>query len=65
MSTGKEKNEGFALSLDKLSEEELEEKLSEFKSLMLYKKKEIYTLIQKRSELVKEAGNIKKRNIKA
>jgi len=64
MSGEQGKKEGLTLSLEKLSEEELEEKLSEIKSLMLYKKKEIYTLLQKRSELVREAGTIKKEIMK-
>ncbi|HLI46117.1 MAG TPA: hypothetical protein VKU94_02890 [Geobacterales bacterium] len=64
MAAEQAKKEGSPLYLDKLSEEELEEKLSEIKSMMLYKKKEIYTLIQKRSELVREAGSIKKEIMK-
>ncbi len=57
-------DEAFSLSLEKLSEEELENKLSETRSLMIYKKKEIYSLIQKRAELVREAGSIKREILK-
>ncbi len=60
MSSQTADEKALSLSFDKLNEKELENKLSEIKSMMIYKKKEIYTLIQKRAELVREAGSIKR-----
>lgn len=52
------------LSLEKLSERELQEMLSEVKSLQIYKKKEMFNLMEKHSEAIREAGIIKREIIK-
>jgi len=52
------------ISLEKFSEKELQEMLSEIKSLQIYKKKEMFNLMEKHSEAIKEAGIIKREIIK-
>jgi|BEDMetMinimDraft_2_1075160.scaffolds.fasta_scaffold00634_11 uncharacterized coiled-coil DUF342 family protein len=60
----KENNNSPINSLEKLTEKELQEMLSEVKSLQIYKKKEMYTLMERHSEAIKEAGIIKREILK-